>query len=150
VIGFRFGDAVNFGADEMINTIEKQRVAVTFLVGLLLLAVQSIAYAGTEPGFWCNLACASLAVGGIGVWKFLYYAFIALGICCYGYIIVNLILRRIPVEEKPAEGEEEPKPSAYRNCPHCGVLIPVDTPACDYCGVSFGTEPVYHLSLIHI
>ncbi len=131
----------------MINTIEKQRVAVTFLVGLLLLAVQSIAYAGTEPGFWCNLACASLAVGGIGVWKFLYYAFIALGICCYGYIIVNLILRRIPVEEKPAEGEEEPKPSAYRNCPHCGVLIPVDTPACDYCGVSFGTEPVYHCSV---
>ncbi len=130
----------------MINTTDKLRVAVAFLVGLLLLDVQSAAYARTEAGFWGNLACASLAVGGISVWKLLYYAFIALGICFYGYIIVNLILRRIPVEEKPAE-EEETKPSAYRNCPHCGVLIPVDAPACDYCGVSFGTEPVYHCSV---
>lgn len=130
----------------MINTTDKQKVVVASLVGLLLLSVQSTAYAGTEVGFWGNLGCASLAVGGIGAWEFLYYAFIALGICFYGYIIVNLILRRIPVEEKPAEGEE-PKPSAYRNCPHCGVLIPVDAPGCDYCGVSFGTEPVYHCSV---
>jgi HEAT repeat protein/RNA polymerase subunit RPABC4/transcription elongation factor Spt4 len=107
-----------------------------------VLAMQSTAAATAEASFWTTLSSTSVAVAGITAWKLLYYVFVALGICFYVYIIVNLILRRIPLQEKPGE-QEEIKPSAYRNCPYCGVLIRSDAAGCDYCGIAFGEEPVY-------
>lgn len=130
----------------MTNRTDKRGVAIAALLGPMLVALQNTARAGIESTSWSNLARASFSAGGLSLWRLLYYIFVALGICFYGYIIVNLILRRIPVEVKPA-AEEEPRASAYQNCPHCGVLIPADAPGCDYCGVSFGAEPVYHCTV---
>jgi hypothetical protein len=87
-------------------------------------------------------------IAGTSLWflRFAYYAFLFAGALFILYIIAALVLRKIPSRKssEPPESSSatHSEPSTkYGHCPACGVIIPADATACDYCSFPLSPAP---------